>query len=391
MAKRPLKSNQKISLTGSCLICQEIELRQNAEHAWEIRNACSACHREIEVFLAASTTVSETETEDAIRDAGQLLRNAKLPLICGLADQSLETQKAAIALAKNADAAIDWTNNGAPFAVHRAVQETGFVTCTYGEIRDRADLIIHWSNHLTTSHPTFLKRFTTGKPTISVDWERDSQIAALHFLRAGDRDISAPPEWAALADAINAATYPVILIDDDNVEALGDDGMLSLLRFIRQQNDRNHCRLVHLPSQGNSTGIQSALTSLTGGPLGITFRDGHPFYRGSEFCVQTLLADGVIDLLLLVGSTQQIDCKLIPHSLPVVWICDQYDPQSASELPTHIRIPTARWGLDIKGTGIRADGMPLNRPAIFASDGMDPATALSRLEKTTPHHSGDPS
>ena len=382
MAQRPLKPDQKISLIGSCLICHEIEICPHDDQAWEIQNACPECHREIESFLSQPNTTVHSETEGSIRDANRLFQKAKLPLICGLTDQSLETQRAAIQLAERADAAIDWTHNSAPFAMHRAIQETGFVTCTYGEIRDRADLIIHWSTNITAKHAPFLKRFTTGKPVLTVNGERAAQIETLQFLRSGNCDTPINPERSVLADTINAAAYPVILIDDEDLKRLGDDGVLSLLRFVRQQNDRNHCRLVHLSSQSNSHGIKSALTSATGGPYGITFREGEPLYRGSEFAVPTLLATHAADLLVLIGSPRQIDCKIIPESLPTIWICDQHDAQSASELPAHLLIPTARWGLEIKGTGIRGDGVPIDRPPLFASDGLDPAIALSRLMVT---------
>ncbi len=323
-----------------------------------------------------------------IPQAVAILQNARLPLVCGLIDQSLEVQRAAVAVAKRFDACIDWTHDPAPFALQNALQATGMVSCTFGEIRERCDLVVLCSRQLQATHPWFFSRFIGDKPTLTIDDDPQQQALTLRFLRDRQRDSGVDSQWITLRARIDNARYPVILIDNDAANTLGDRGMLSLFRFVRSQNDRNHCRLVHLSPPGNTAGIQATLSAMTGGPMGITFRHGQPVYRGREFSATSLIAEGHVDAVLLVGApppflfnrfhansrTSGSPGPWTDPALPLIWISDQ-----THDFAADLVMPVARWGLDCDGTGLRDDGIPIQRPAIFQRQLPEGLECLSRL------------
>lgn len=376
MSKRLLPSEQSpVVFTGCCLICNQIDIVARSAEGFQIRNACPRCRQDIEGFLADERDNDSRIIDNLVDESSELLRTANMPLICGLADQSLETQRAAVELARRVGGVIDWTSGNSPFALHAALQDTGFVSCTLGEVRDRADLVVYWSCEIPETHPSFVERFIQDKASVTVDWDRKAQVAALRFLRGRDADAKTPVEFVELQQKIDAARYPVILIDDTLAPTLGDTGVLGLFRFVRAQNDRNHCRLVHLLTQSNPYGIQSTLNAMTGGPFGIAFRDGQPMYRGREFSTESLLKQGLVDLLMVVGNTS---AKLPAcEEVPAIWLSDS----ATGKVDAQVVIPVSRWGLGCSGTGLRDDGVPIPRNAIFECDLDSGEDLLRRINR----------
>ena len=323
--------------------------------------------------------VPQTDSNELIQSAASMLKSSRMPLVCGLADQSLETQQAAVHLAKNCNAVIDWTKGDSAFALQHAFQEIGHVSCTFQEIRDRADLILYWSSAIQKTHPSFVERFVSDKPTIAIEFSREEQWDTLRYLREANKanagDALTDAKLIALKQRIDQAEYPVILIDDHLPQNLGEAGMQSLFRFVVSQNDTNHCRLVHLSEQENTAGIRSVLTALAGGPYGIAFRKGRPFFRGREFTVEPLISRQIADLVVLVGSVDQLPESVRGSQTPMIWISDR----PAESLNANVTIRISRWGLDCDGTGVRDDGVPVFRQAIADSDLPDGVQILNAI------------
>ena len=366
MVKRLIEGEFPITCTGCCLICDDIELSQDSGGALIIKNACQVCHDDlIGWYSTTQSTLSTSDIAPEIEKANSILAAANLPLVCGLTDQSVETQQAAVELARRCNAAIDWTNGHWPFAFQDALQDTGLVSCTFGEIKERADLVIYWS--CTDVNPAFTRRFVQDTKTIRIDWDQTKQATAIRFLRQHpsdtevDWEVDGDQELTELKQAIDSAIYPVIVIDDAAAETLGESGVLSMVRFVRAQNARNHCRLVHYSARQNVTGIQSTLSALAAGPYGVTFRNGKPMFRNREFTTESLLGKGLVDALVLIGSPAQLPDIDLPKGMPVIWFSDGVLENFAAD----VTIPFSRWGMDCDGTGYRDDGVPVFRKQVF--------------------------
>ncbi|HCO22996.1 MAG TPA: formylmethanofuran dehydrogenase subunit B, partial [Gimesia maris] len=85
------------------------------------------------------------------------------PLVTGFSQTSTDTQRAAVALADQTGASID---TGAT-AVTRALQQVGEATCTLGEVRSRADLIIYWGAADLLSNARHRQSLVTTSPEIT--------------------------------------------------------------------------------------------------------------------------------------------------------------------------------------------------------------------------------
>src|SRR5205085_4697733 len=82
--------------------------------------------------------------EAALIRAADILRTASSPLIYGLSRSSTEGQRAAVSLAECLGATIDTTASTCHAPSIMAMQDVGEVSCTLGEVKNRADLVIFW-------------------------------------------------------------------------------------------------------------------------------------------------------------------------------------------------------------------------------------------------------
>ena len=94
----------------------------------------------------------EVAFDEAVDAAAAILRQARAPLVYGLERTSCEAQRRAVALAEAFGAVID--SGAAPFAF----QAIGSSTATFGEIRDRAELVVAWRADPVLTHPPLLER-----------------------------------------------------------------------------------------------------------------------------------------------------------------------------------------------------------------------------------------
>jgi len=86
----------------------------------------------------------ETGLDQAIDAAVRILSSARYPLIYGLSSTTAEAQAAAVRLAETLGATIDSTSSVCHGPGTIARQMLGIPTCTLGEVRNRADVVLFW-------------------------------------------------------------------------------------------------------------------------------------------------------------------------------------------------------------------------------------------------------
>ncbi len=96
--------------------------------------------------------------DDAIAAAASILTDANLPLIYGLGNSTCESQRAAIHLAEDIGGVIDTHTSMTHGPSKLGAQLVGKVTCTLGEVRNRADLVIYWGTNPVETHPRHLTK-----------------------------------------------------------------------------------------------------------------------------------------------------------------------------------------------------------------------------------------
>ncbi|MDY3554527.1 formylmethanofuran dehydrogenase subunit B [Gemmata sp. JC717] len=142
----------------------------------------------------------------AFARAAELLRAARYPLIYGLSRSTTEGQRAAAALADRLGATIDTTASTGHAPSIMALQQVGESTCTLGEVKNRADLVVFWGSDPAVTHPRHLERYAadpvgrwvpggrSGRVVVVVD-EQETETAKLADLFV---QIPAAQNWEAL-------------------------------------------------------------------------------------------------------------------------------------------------------------------------------------------------
>ena len=119
----------------------------------------------------------EVEWDEAVAEAAKILTAADSPLIYGLSSSASEAQRKAVALADRLGAVIDSTSSVCHGPTGLAMQAVGEPTCTLGEIRDRADLLVFWGCNPDASHLRHFPRFSlTPKGALTPNGRADRTV-----------------------------------------------------------------------------------------------------------------------------------------------------------------------------------------------------------------------
>ena len=146
--------------TACGCVCDDLRITVAGGRIRQTSGACSLAEPWLlgqegagEIALVDESTVS---LDQAMSHAAQILRSARAPLIFGLTGCGTEGQRAAIALADRIGANIDTAAAKLPLLL--AMQEVGLSTCTLGEVRQRADLVVIWGADPMVWQPRLLER-----------------------------------------------------------------------------------------------------------------------------------------------------------------------------------------------------------------------------------------
>ncbi len=341
--------------------------------------------------------------------AAVLLRAASAPLIYGLSRSSTEGQRAAISLGERIGATIDTTASRCHAPSVMALQEVGESTCTLGEVRNRADLVIFWGSNPVVSHPRHFERysllpqgrFISGgrvdrtlvvvdvKPTATtevadffVSIEPGKDFEALTTLRAlvrGEPVESSSSTGAPLrvleelAQRMKTCRYGIVFFGlGVSMTGLGQHNVEALLLLVRDLNNftRFCARKMRVP--GDVTGADMVLTWQTGYPFSVNFSRGFPRFNPGEFSAQAMLERGDVDVCLLVGSEglAQFSEKALACLCRIPTIVLDYPTVESLIVPT-IGFTTAVYGVHRSGTAYRMDGIPIPLRAFLPRRGMD--------------------
>lgn len=330
--------------------------------------------------------------EDAVTAAADVLVGARLPLVYGLVETTVEAQRLAVEIADLTGGAVDTAASAGHEASLLAFQRIGLPTATLGEVRMRADLVVFWGIDPDAREPGFRDRYLARAPDspervrIAVDIgdargpdEADERIAipaaaefeALWALRAMVRERRvdterleslrlSPDLLRPLAWRLVSCRYGVILHDADPPPERRDPlRALALGALVEDANERARVRLIGIRMPGNPVGAEAVLTWQTGFPCAVHFGRGYPRYGPGEFTGAALLTQGGADAVLLVGVNP--DRHLTPE-----------ERERLGEIPTIVIGPAARAEgarvavvtaplEETPGCVYRMDGVPLQR------------------------------
>lgn len=416
---------ENFACTGCGCVCDDLRLSVSGERIVRAENACFLAEPWLLGVNSDFPAVAEIEgqpvaLERAIARAADILHQAHYPLIYGLARSSTEGQSAAVALAEALGATIDTTASLCHAPSVMAQQQVGKVTCTLGEISNRADLVIYWGSDPVQTHPRHLERYSAeprgrfvpggrgGRFVVVADTTRSTSaesadlfipiepgrhFEALHALRAMARGVlpeihephGAPASLLTeLVRRMMSCRCGVIFFGVGL--ARGETGHCNVQALLRLTTDLNSVGrrwyAMRMRVQGNVVGADSVLLWQTGYPFAVNMARGYPRYNPGEFSVHGLLERGEADACLLVGSETLgwMSSEAIAHlrRIPTVIL----DPPGVEPaIPATVRFRTAIPGIHQPGTAYRMDGVPLPLRAVLPARYPGDQEILAEIQK----------
>ena len=151
--------------------CDDIELTVEGGRIVKVKNGCAMCeskflgyngeHRVLKPLIRKNGKLVEASLEEAIRKAAEILAEANYPILYGWSSTSCEATRIGLELAEEVGGVIDNTAVVCHGPSLLSVQEVGIPSCTLGQIRHRADLVIYWGSNPWSAHPRHIERYTT--------------------------------------------------------------------------------------------------------------------------------------------------------------------------------------------------------------------------------------
>jgi formylmethanofuran dehydrogenase subunit B len=342
--------------------------------------------------------------------AASLLGAARQPLVSG-SGADLAGIRALLALADRLGAVVDRWQSSAQLANLAVVQRAGALAATFGEVANRADVVLLLGRDPAREHPRFFERLLRNRaplyrnapwvtflgpdrtaphdPAVSerIALEPERILDALSFLAVllGGRRVAADARLphtalAALAERLQAARYGAIVWDAAAFSAAAREPVATLvLQMLREATRKTRCVGLALGGSDNAQGIAQAMLWQAGWPGRLSFADGVPAHDPWLYDAERMIAASEADALLWVAATTP---SPPPASAPPTVALVAGDTVLPTAPAVEIRVGVA--GLDHRGTMMRADtivALPLaaSRPSAMPSVAAAASAILERL------------
>lgn len=405
----PLKIVEDATCTFCGCVCDDIDLTVEGDHITKAKNACVLgkswfFNHHIEQRPDALIDGKPASYEEAIERAVEILITAKYPITYGLSDTTCEAQRVAVAITDWIGGCLDTTTSVCHGPSGMAFQGVGEVTCSLGEIKNRADYLIFWGGNPAESHPRHFTKYSLTPKGEFVPRGRKDRTAVLIDVRktktanAVDIHLQLKPKsdfelaWGlrALAmgvepdpsieqktgisleklhevmDGMKRAKFGAILfgmgVTMTRGKHLNSEAVLSLARDMNK-----HGRWVAKPMRGhgNVTGADNVVSWSTGYPFAVNLGRGYPRFNPGEFTVSDVLARGEADAALIIASDpySNFSQPARDHLKKINTIVLDPKLSSTAEI-AKVAFTTATYGINTAGTVYRMDDVPLPlRPA----------------------------
>jgi formylmethanofuran dehydrogenase subunit B len=281
----------------------------------------------------------------------------------------------------------------------------GKVTCTLGEVKNRADFIVYWGGNPAECHPRHFTKYTLMQKSRFLPRGRKDRTMVLVDIRetksvkAADIFLQIRPGRDFELLTILRAMIKDQLVEDDQIARTGlsrgqiEDliGRMKSCRFgvmffgmglsMTRGKHMNSAALLTLAAEmnaftkfvampmrghGNVTGADVIMRWQTGYPFGITFNRGYPRYNPGEFSTVDVLVRGDTDCAFIIGADPgaTMPQPAIDHLARIPTIVLDPHVTHTSRL-ARVHITTAPAGISAPGTGYRMDEIPMPlRPAL---------------------------
>ena len=411
MKAMPKVTSRNVICTFCASGCDNLEVTYDGRIVDSTRNGCAISvsrfttadeDRILKPFVRKSGRLSPTTFARAVDRAARILINARYPLLYGWSQTSCEAISKGIELAELVGGLVDNTTTSCHGPTILGVQDAGEATCTLGEVRHSADLIIYWGCNPIHSHPRHTNRFTIFSQGRFRKTRKDRKLIVVDVRRTdtaklADRFVQVKPNGDyELLTALRAAVRGEEIEQDsiagvplETVEEIADmmvecefgalffglgltmslgkhrntEAALALTRELNYVT-----KFVVVPMRGwfNVAGADEVTTWQTGYPYAVDLTQGYPRFNPGDTSAIDATARGEIDAALVVASdpVSHFPRAAVKHLLriPIVTLEPKRTPTSEA---SEVVIPSAILGVEAEGTIYRIDGVPLEAKKVI--------------------------
>lgn len=397
--------------------CDDLQITHDGRSIESARNGCAISlsrfistkeSRILKPLVRTKGKLRPTTFARAVDRAARILNNARYPLLYGWSQTSCEAISKGVELAELVGGLIDNTTTSCHGPTILGVQDVGEATCTLGEVRHSADLVVYWGCNPIHSHPHHTNRFTVFSKGRFRKTRKDRRLIVVDVRRTdtaklADRFIQIQPNGdyellTALRTAVKGEEIEqdsIAGVPTETVEEVADmmvecefgalffglgltmtagkhrntEAALALVR------DLNYVtKFVIIPMRGwfNVTGANEVSTWQTGYPYAVDLTQGYPRFNPGDTSAIDVFVRGEADAALVVASdpVSHFPKAAVKHLLkiPIVTVEPKTTPTSEA---SEIVIPSAIIGIEATGTIYRIDGVPLEARKV-----IDPPTGV---------------
>jgi formylmethanofuran dehydrogenase subunit B len=391
------------------LVCDDLVLEQGKVDVRGCAKAAAGFARQ-PVTIEHRVAGRAVSLDEAAAAAAVLLAAARLPLVTGLA-ADIAGLRALVALADRLGAVIDRWQSAAQLTNLAALQRAGALTATFGEIANRADVVLLLGSDPAAQQPRFFERLLRNRGALyrqeppyvaflgPASAAPDDAAVSEHLVVTADALLDAVSALGAfgegrklaasttlplaglraLAERLAAARYSALVWDIAAFPHAARAAALAiLLRLMRRLTLKTRCVGLPLGGESNALGTSQVMLWQTGWPGRLSFATGVPQHDPWRHDAERLLVAGEVDALLWVSTLTAApppDC-----GVPIVALLAADAGPASAEVEIRVGIP----GLDHDGTVVRADtvvALPLTatRPSMLPSVAAATSAILAHL------------
>jgi formylmethanofuran dehydrogenase subunit B len=374
------------------LICDDLTIEGAGDSLRVTEGSCRLSRKGFEEREAPAAPMVDGRSADpaeATARAAQILVASRAPVFAVAAD--VAGTRAVLRLADRLGGVVDHPESDALFRNLRILQDSGGLTTTLSEVRNRADMVLIVGADPSSGLPRFFERclepsqtlfdaeplrrhlFRLGPPANDASPARagvtelacaqthlPQAIAALNALLRG-REIAETSvagidrgDLGILVDRLKAARYAVVIWAPALLSISGGDLIAhGLLELVRQATRITRCSALALGGGGNLFGVNQVCTWQTGYPIRTAFGQGVPEHDPYRFSARRMVEEGEADALVWISAFGEASPP-IRADVPTIVLAPRFAPEARAAA---VCIPVGVPGLDHAGQVFRTDGV----------------------------------
>lgn len=184
----PVIENVTCPICGT--LCDDLEVTVENNIIKDVKNTCAVSeakfmsfadpkHRNLKPLVRKGGKLTEVSLEEAVKKSAQILADSCYPILYGWSCTSCEAIRVGVELAEEIGGVIDNTSTVCHGPSILSIQNVGIPTCTLGQVRHRADLIVYWASDPYSAHPRHMERYTAFSDGRFQESEWDHYVARL--------------------------------------------------------------------------------------------------------------------------------------------------------------------------------------------------------------------